>query len=431
MRLNLVVTLCLLPLAAAAQSWLDDGDRPIWQLSVAGGYEATVSRYYLAEDDTTETLGEWLAEATCEGRSPDRARHRWLLRGQASAGTELFRQRLEADYSWRDRDRHTRLRLEGRLWGRQYRDDTATATASDNWEGRLRTRVYPLVGDALALELRAYGSFIDYRTPSTLEQDYRELAGGAFLRSQGLDGPLWYGGVRVEGRDYPDTSRIDRDAISAEGEIDWQGLDGGELRVYHQTERRLIADETARPSAWTHWTDLKTAVGAGAGFVILDLQSEAWRYDEETSVYYDSWLGRGLLGYRWGDILTATWHAGLTAELFDAGDNPETYRQYGLQVGLESYAGAVSGSVTLEFGRRNYTDPVVTYEVDDTAAQTASETVVLYTDYNYWKIWVMGSWALGPHLSADVLANYVPESHTEQTDNAALGYVSLRLVWRR
>ncbi len=57
-------------------------------------------------------------------------------------------------------------------------------------------------------------------------------------------------------------------------------------------------------------------------------------------------------------------------------------------------------------------------------------TINLYSDFNYWQIWAMGSWFLGNHFSLDVMASYEPESHTEQSDDSALGFASLRLTWR-
>ena len=70
------------------------------------------------------------------------------------------------------------------------------------------------------------------------------------------------------------------------------------------------------------------------------------------------------------------------------------------------------------------------YELSDSAGSTIEMTHVdLYSDYNYWKIWLMGSWFIDDHLSIDVIANYEPETHTEDTDDSALGFASVRLVW--
>ena len=338
--------LATLLVTAADASFLSDGDRTRWSPYATVGYDGMIHTYALSESDTTETISEFMVAFGCDGQSARSARNRWRLRGEASFGSELYRQQLEADYSLRDGTRNTRLRLEGSVWGRQYRETTDYTRSSDNYEGRGRVRLYPVVFDAAVLEMRGTTSFIDYRTPSTLEQDYQDLQGAVYLRSRSLEGAVWSLAGRIGSRAYPDTARIDRDTWAVLGEYDHQDLDGREIRCYHQSERRRIADETARPSAWSHWTELRGVVPAGAGFVLIEAQNEIWRYDQETAVYYDSWLVGGLVGYRWGDLLSTTWHAGLTGERLDAGDNPESYHQFGLQAGLESYGAAVSGSLT-------------------------------------------------------------------------------------
>ncbi len=403
--------------------------RPVWSWDLTSGFDSYLHSYALATDDTTETLAEFLVQAGVEGQSPWRARHRWRVRAEASTGTELYRERLEGDYRFLGDDRIERVRLMGNFWGRQYRDTTEYSRSSDNWEGRLEGRVAPVVGSGAKIELRGWGSLIDYRTPSTLEVDHHDTGGGVFVRSTSLGNTMWGLGTRLGSRTYPDSTVIDRETWSLEGDLDHQDPGGPGLRIYHKSERRLIRDETVRPSAWTHWSDFSGAVTAGSGHVFLDLQVEAWQYDQETNVYFNSVRVEGATGYRWGDILQATWKIGLAAEKLDAGDSPETYTQVGLRGGVESYGSDVGGSLTLEYGRRVYAHGVVNFD-PDAAAPSLLDTVALYTDFDYWKIWLMGSWRMSSHFDLDLMANYEPENHTEIADDSALGFASLRVRWR-
>jgi len=184
-----------------------------------------------------------------------------------------------------------------------------------------------------------------------------------------------------------------------------------------------------RPSAWTHWTDFSGAVTAGSGHVYLDLQAEFWQYDQETDVYFNSTRFDGATGYRWGDVLAATWKIGLAGERLDAGDSPETYTSFGLRGGVESYGAELGGSLTLEYGRRVYAQGVVNLD-PDAIDPSLFYTVALYTDFNYWKIWLMASWQMSSHFDLDLMANYEPENHTEQSDDSALGFASLQVRWR-
>jgi len=112
----------------------------------------------------------------------------------------------------------------------------------------------------------------------------------------------------------------------------------------------------------------------------------------------------------------------LTVDHLDAGDSPETYTQVGLRGSLESYAFPFTGIIALEYGQRWYSDPLVDLDADD--------IVLAYTNFSYFEVWIMATWAMSEHLSFDLIVNYQPENHTEQDDDIALGFGTARLVWR-
>ncbi|MFT5783968.1 MAG: hypothetical protein ACI9JE_001291, partial [Candidatus Krumholzibacteriia bacterium] len=330
-----------------------------WHWDMTAGFDSYLHSYALAIEDTTETIAEFMVQGGVEGRSDYGQENRWRMRAEASAGTELYRQRIEAEYRHLGSDRIDRVRFLGSFRGRQYREKTEYSLSSNNWEGRLEGRVAPLVGKRMKLELRGWAGRIDYDTPSTLEVDHDDLGGGAFIRSTNTEQTTWGLGARRGHRAYPDSSSIDRDTWSVEGDLDTRDDRNQNMRGFHKSERRVVRDETVRPSAWTHWTDLGGALSLGQGQIFLEVQSETWQYDRETDVYFNSNRIEAHAGYRWGDILTATWKLGLAAERLDAGDSPEQYGQLGLRAGVESYGAAVGGSLTLEYGRRNYEQGVV------------------------------------------------------------------------
>lgn len=418
-----------LGLAQTRNIYFGEENRSTWSWDLATGVDSYLHTYALALEDTSESLAEFMVQAGFMGRSARKSHHRWRLRTEASTGTELWRERLEGDYSYLDSNRQTRFRLLGNFWGRQYKRSTDFVLSSDNFEGRLEARAYPWVGRTAALDVRAWGGFIDYTTPSTLEVDYQDAGGGVFVRSQSLGNHMWGGGIRSAQRAYPDSSAIDRHTWSAEVDYDYQDFEGQSVRVFHKSDRHLINDESVRPSAWTHWTDFHGLMGAGSGHVYLEVQSEVWDYSQESAVYFDSWRLETALGYRWGDILKAVWKVGPVMELMEAGDSPEAYTQLGARAGVESYGSAVGGSVTLEYGRRQYSQATVeVYE--GTGGLDETIYLDLYSDFNYWKIWLLGSWRISSKFSLDFLANYEPENHTEKTDDSAIGFASLHLVWR-
>lgn len=410
--------------SAGFENFFTQQDRSQWNPILTSGFDALLHSYPLATTDTTETITEYNISAGIEGRSSRRVQHRWRLRAAASFGSELFREQLEGQYKYVTKERVTRLRLDGHLNGRQYRKSTSYTLSSDNFDGRLDLRYYPWAWQASTLELRGWGAILDYKTPSTLEVDAQDLGTGVFLRSRGLTENLWSVGYRYSSRVYPDTTGINRNVHRIEGDLDYHDDQGQGVRLFHKSGRRLIKDETMKPSAWAHWTDCNGLVTAGTGFVYLDLESEVWTYDEETSTYFDTWRLGGVLGYRWGDILKATWRLGVTAENLNAGDQPESYSQFGLRSGVESYGDDLSGSLQLEFGRR-------VYGVQNSSlSEDGLDIDTFYSDFNYFKIWLMANWDISRKFSLDLMASYEPENHTENEDDSSLGFSSLRLVWR-
>jgi hypothetical protein len=399
--------------SAAAQ------EKARWSFPVSAGYDLYVHDYFLAESDTIEVIQELNVAASAYGASAFGARHRWFLRAGLSGGTELYRESLDTGMRLRTSGGREWLRTDLLWLARQFRNDSEYSLSSDNHEGRLLTAVSPWSSEHVAVELRARGRNVHYATPSTLEVDYTDGSAGLYLRSPGRGFRTWNLGGQYTARNYPDSTEINREGFTLEGDYDHGSL-YREFRVFHRSERRRIADETARPSAWFHWSELETAQPVDPGWVILRGSSEIWDYDVAQGAWYDSWLLGGQAGYRWGDPLRSRWEILLTGENLDAGDEPETYSQLGLQIGTEAMSARFSGSVSVEIGQRWYRD----------AINSTDAFVLQYSDYAFLALWLMGNWTISEHFSVDLTANFEPENHTEQDDNLALGFGSLRLVWR-
>ena len=123
----------------------------------------------------------------------------------------------------------------------------------------------------------------------------------------------------------------------------------------------------------------------------------------------------------------------MTDRRLEADDSPETHSQFGLRAGVEAFEKEVSGSLSVEFGRRFYEfteEGGATDLLTDSLALTEDDFIFSYSDFTYWEIWLMGAWTINDHFSLDLLANYQPERHTEAADDSALGFGSIRLVWK-
>ena len=357
-----------------------------------------------------------------EGSSARARRHLWRLRGEASAGSELFRQRLEGEFRFREPDGAALLKVTGSLDALQYRSGSGYSLSSDKAAGRVEARGYLPVSADRRLEVRGWLAARRYAAPSTLEVDQRETGGRIYLTATTPGAAAWRVGGGWAARSYPDTTEIDRTTLGLEGDFDLSGGDGRSLRFHHRSDRRAIAIPEIKPSSWIHWSELNAQIPVSGFRVFGDLQNEVWRYDRPDPVYFPSWRIRADAGAGWGDILAVAWKLGVSVENLDSGEDPESYFQYGLLGGLESFGNALTGSLNLEFGRRRYSRP------GDSEDPTGD--LFEYSDFDYWKIWASGSLLLGRNLSLDLLAGYEPQRHTEQQDDSALGFGTLRLVWR-
>lgn len=393
-------------------------DSRAWNWDVSAGYDSFTHTYALAMLDTSETVSESVVRIGCEGRSAPGATRRWRLRLEGSAGSDLWRERLEADWRRVDGDGVTRVRAAARVAGHQYRKGTDLTQSSDQIEGRVDLQLVPGAGTRRELFLLGWGAVTSFSRASPLEQDVREAGLGAGLRSRGWDGPSWTVSLRRAQRAYPDSAAIDRHSWLAEADLHRSVGPAGNLSLRGLSERRLAADPAVRPDAWFHWLEGEARLPAPTGELVLQTQYERWAHDQPTEVYRDSWRLAGLLGLRQGDVLKAQGMLGLALERYDAGEAPETYSQTGLRAGLESYASAVSGSISVEYGRRRYGE------------QAAGDGVLAYSDFNYWRLWLVADWRLGTGLSLSGLGSWEPERHVEAQDDVSLGFASLRLVWR-
>lgn len=417
---------------ADAASAASGATRPTTRLRLSSGYDAYVHTYYLATADTTEAIGEYNVAADLEIRSPRRVLHQWHVRAELSAGTQLLRELVDLGYRWRPDRGEPRLRADLAWMGRQYRRDSDHALSSDAHETRGELRLYPWRARAATLDLRLKARRLDHRHPSILEQDQRDIGAAAFLASAPEMTGAWRVGALAAGRSYPDSTAINRRVLGIEGDLERSGA-GTDLWLYHRSERRRIAHSPARPSAWLHWSELRLAVPVSrTGRAVANVNSEVWRYDRQTSVWFDAWRTDLELGYRWGDLLSLQRHAMLTAQHLAAGDSPEAHTQAGLRGSIEGHTPAISGLLAVELGRRWYRRQAAAEDaVENPGLDGSLDLLALtYSDFTYVEVWIMATWELSERVSMELAASYQPERHTERQDDTVLGYASLRLVWR-
>ena len=391
-----------------------------WTQQLGAGYDTYVQTYFLALEDTTETIEEfelsWSGEVATQGRR----RHGWSLKPQLFAGSERDRARLLAQYVLRPDSSTAVLRLDADLQGVRYKGSTDYNLSSDYREGLVRGRWILSPRGATALELHARAASLRYADASALEVDRDDLRGGLRLGAGADALDRWRLGLAYGARAHPDTAAIDRDEVIWEAEYEHPAFRGIAWRLQHRSERRKIADPTVRPSNWSHWSDAEVTLPLGEVLrLTVAAEHELWRYDERWGAYDDQTRWNGALRLEGGGLGGPGWRAGPTGETLDSTAEGESYTQFGLLGGFDQLGDRLSVSATLEIGRRDY----------ETVA-AVDDYVPLYTDFTYVEVWLTGSIDLTSVLRLDVMANYLPENHAEDIEDTSLGFGSLRVAYR-
>lgn len=416
----------------AAETWQPaaaDTARFIWNGSLATGYDAYVQTYSLALSDTTERIQEMEVTLSAEGRTRGAAAHRWLLAPRISVGSERTRQHLDLGWARHADDGARLLDAVAELRATQYHGTTDYSLSSDLREGRGRLRWFPSPGGALGGDLRAEVRTLRYADPTELEVDRDDVIVSAGLRSGSDAEDRWSAALRAGRRAHPDTAAIDRTTLGVDAEWQRFRFDATSWRATLRSERREVRDETARPGNWSHWARLEAERPLRDLLsAVVELGLESWDYDVGRDAYQDQRRWNGLLGLRRPPLEGPGWSLGVAWETLGGDDPDERYRQFGLRGGLEHFGGAVSGSLIVEVGRRDYeaddgavADPL---EVDDWSA------IPLFTDFTYTEVWLNGTWRLHERLNLTALASWLPESHTNDEDDQSLGFASLHAVLR-
>ena len=396
-----------------------------WSGTLATGYDGYVQTYSLAFEDTTESISEFEVTLAAVGKTHGDADHSWRVAPRISIGSERTRQQLDLDWSWQPDSGPRIFDATAEARATQYHGSTDYSLSSDFSEGRSRLRWHISPRGAVAGEASLEGRTLRYSDPSELQVHRDDVLLQAALVSGDKAFNHWRLGLRAGHRSHPDTAAIDRTTLGLDLETERFSLGGLSWRASLRSERRTIRDESVRPSTWAHWATVDASVPLSATFeAMLELGYDAWIYDESHDVYQDQNRLTGLTGLRAFASSGPGWSLGMAWETLDSGDPEEEYRQIGVRGGLEHYGSSVSGTLTLEVGRRDY------LAASDDANETDVLLTPLFTDFTYTEVWLSGSWMLDDHLGIDALASWLPESHSDDDNDQSLGFASVRVIYR-
>jgi hypothetical protein len=256
---------------------------------------------------------------------------------------------------------------------------------------------------------KSRAELISYDERTEFDYDYRYLDTGLGVELGSFLGRFAAMSAALGRRVCPDSTDLSYDRFLATAET---RLSGGrasfELSV--SADRRSY-DGITRSSSWN--------VLSGAGFTwtvtggasaSLRLESELYRYDNETSTFFDTHFLRGGLRGRLPVSLTAAIFAEprlgwLSCPSFEE----ERYVEGTIALGVDLFSGGTYWlSATYEPGYRNY----------------LLDSNEIYSDFRVNRLSLMGSATVAERVMLTLFVSHDPEYHSRRTDDFSMTLVS-------
>jgi hypothetical protein len=376
-----------------------------WNNTLSAGYDSYKQSWSLSENDTTETISEYELVFYATGKTKGKQRHNFQIRPTLSFGTEILQTDLDASWRFKPNYRKTTASVNASLQRNMFRKASEYSSDSQNMELRALYRIS-------LFELRAKIKSLNYSNTSQLEQSYQDAQTGLYIHSNLLADKLWKFGTTVGSRAYPDSSEVNRKTYGWDVEFDNGALFGPAVRLSSQGERRNFNSDV-RSSSWVVWNSAEISVPKGDNQFVLEIENDIWLYDIETSVWSNQVRVEGELYLQRINFDKPGWQFGFTTENLSSNEgSQESYFQSGVKIGVEHFGKRLTLNGTLEVGKREY------------------GVIDLYTDFNYYEIWLMSTLKLSKKFYLDAMLNYVPENHSNEIDDQSLGFGSFQLVYR-
>ncbi len=365
--------------------------------------------------DTVDVFTEMRAQAELRISRPW-GTHRYELLGLGSLGTELRRGYLQGVYRYRPPQDQWRFDTELQMEGRFFQRGSSFQLSHDNRRGMLRLHGRRRLGENALVGVKLRTETLDYDGRSTYEYDQTRwtLGATADLRNgSGFYLDLEGGGGR---RSVPDSTQISYRRGFVQGDLFLPLGGSGSLSFFTAAERRVFQDPGTRSPYWDLVFEPELRIALSENWRLRPrAPQEVLLYDIDDQVYQDTWLGQvGLeLARRFSALELAleprwTWNV----SPFDTDDE---FRQPSVAVSARLQGtGSLWFTFTEEIGWRNYEDP-------------PQDSVVVYTDYRFFRTTLMASWTFLQRLSLQAFVSDEPDIHVREEDDNRLGLYSLTL----
>jgi len=371
------------------------------------GYDSFIDRFTILEDDTSEVTHEYYIGLDNHLRHYSNSL-KYSLRNVFRYGNQSIDEYAEGAFSAGTREGGlVQARADMRL--KHFREGSDYEFGNDYLQSNAFLSLGRELRDGLYVASKSRAELVYYDERTDFDYDYRYLDTGLGFELGSFLGRFASLSAAIGHRACPDSTDLsyNRFLAVAEGRLS-EGRASFELSA--SADRRDYEGLT-RSSSW----NVLTAAGftwtqTGGASAMLRFESELYRYDTETSTFFDTHFLRGGLRGR----LPVSQTAALFAEprvgrLLCQSYEEERYIEGTVALGFDLFSGGAYWlSATYEPGYRNYL-------LDEND---------IYSDFRVNRLSLMGSATVAERVMLTLFVSHDPEYHSRRSDDFSMTLVS-------
>ena len=386
--------------------------------AVEAGFDSFNEQYTIVERDTLSQLNEFSTRLHLRYLSGSMFGNHVMLEGRGMFGGQSFENMARAAFMYRGTK--NRVFADASVTGREYREDTQYSFPNDFI--RYNARAYYQRNLTSALSVRLTNRFEAVNFDQRTEFDYDYYLDRVVL-STSLDQGLTTGYQLLLGytrKEIPDSTAIAYDAGTLAFEYRRTVGLHKQLFISAQSERREYEDPLTRSPYWSALVlaNLQPFVlgNFGAG---VDFAGETYRYDQNTTAYFDFTETKtyAFLSYFRG----LTWTVRLGPEvgfLMSNASPQDEYYDFAARLTIDYMSGdRMWLSASYAPGYRDYLF----------TASTPEEQI--FSDFTYHAVSLMMTARILPQTNLNLFVDYKPEDHEVRGDDAMSALFAVNVAY--
>jgi hypothetical protein len=397
-----------------------------WIGSAEIGFDSYMERYAVADEDTLSSVAEFRSRLRLGYAVGALGRNYALLEARGLVGGSSYEAGGHAVATRRfgPAGRHA-IHVDAEAGRRGYREGSEYDFPNGYLRGYARGTLRWRASEAWLLKLDDRIEHVDYDERTEFDYDFTRNAVTGSVDVARDVAHTFTAGARVTTMSVPDSAQIEYWALTPLAEYRAYVDAHRRVQVAMGLERRLYPDDGTRSSFWAllAGASFEWAVHPRWSLELID-ELEHYDYDVSSGAYsrYLRNLAELLVNFNSGD---AQFGVGPTFGWLESRDSPQDeYREAGVKVAFEWMGGSGAWvSASYQPGWRDY----MLYE--DSPSPVLSNPDAIFSDYGYHRIDVFATVRLYRSLWLNAYADYQPEDHDREGDDATATVASLTITY--